>query len=113
MKTTILKDKLKEGIGVVERMAGRSLTLPVLNNILLKTEKNFLNLSSTDLEIGIKWWALVKMEKEGIIAIPSKVLSGFVSFLPNKPIDLTLKNLDLKVERGDYKTSIKGVDPED
>jgi len=77
MKTTILKDKLKEGISVVERMAGRSLTLPVLNNILLKTEKNFLNLTSTDLEIGINWWALVKMEKEGIVAVPSKILSGF------------------------------------
>ncbi len=113
MKTTILKDKLKEGISVVERMAGRSLTLPVLNNILLKTEKNFLNLTSTDLEIGINWWALVKMEKEGIIAVPSKILSGFISFLPNKPVDLSLKNLDLKIECDNYKTSIKGVDPED
>lgn len=113
MKTTILKDKLKEGINVVERMAGRSLTLPILNNILMRTEKNFLNLSSTDLEIGINWWALVKMEKEGSIAVPAKVLSGFVNFLPNKPIDLSLKNLDLKVECENYKTSIKGVDPED
>jgi len=113
MKTTILKDKLKEGISVVERMAGRSLTLPILNNILLKTERNFLNLASTDLEIGINWWALVKMEKEGIIAIPSKILSGFISFLPNKPVDLSLKNLDLKIECENYKTSIKGVDPED
>ncbi|MFH1714240.1 MAG: DNA polymerase III subunit beta [Candidatus Nealsonbacteria bacterium] len=113
MITTILKDKLKDGISVVERISGKSLTLPILNNILIKTEKNFLNLTATDLEIGINWWSLVKMEKEGIIAIPSRILSSFINFLPNKPITLTLKDLNLKVECENHQTTIKGVDPED
>ena len=114
MKTIILKDKLKEGISVVEKIAGKSLTLPILNNILISTESNFLNLTSTDLEIGINWWSLAKNEKEGKIAVPARILSGFINFLPNnKPIELELKGLDLKIKCGNYQASLKGVSPED
>ncbi len=113
MKVTILKDKLKQGINIIEKISIKSITLPVLNNILITTEKNFLNLIATDLEIGIKWWSLAKTEKEGKIALPAKILSGFVNFLPNKPINLELKDLNLKVECENYKTIIKGINPED
>jgi len=113
MITTILKDKLKYGISVVERISNKSLTLPILNNILLKTEKNFLNLSATDLEMGIQWWALVKTEKEGKITVPAKLLSSFVSFLPNKPITLKVKGVDLQIECENRETTIKGIDAEE
>ena len=113
MKIIILKEKLKEGINVVERISSKSLNLPILNNILISTEKNFLNLTSTDLEIGIKWWSLVKIEEEGKIAIPSRILSNFVNFLPNKPIKLKVKDLNLEVECENFQTIIKGFNPED
>ena len=113
MKTTILKEKLKEGIGIVEKISGKSLNLPILNNILVSAEKNFLNLTSTDLEIGINWWTLVKNEKEGKVAIPSRTLSSVINFLPNKPITLELKDLNLDVNCENYNTLIKGVNPED
>lgn len=113
MITTILKDKLKYGISVVERISNKSLTLPILNNILIKTEKSFLNLSATDLEMGIQWWSLVKTEKEGKITVPAKLLSSFVSFLPNKPITLKVKGVDLQVECENRETTIKGMDAEE
>jgi DNA polymerase-3 subunit beta len=113
MKTIILKEKLKEGINVVERVSGKSLNLPILNNILLSTEKNFLNVAATDLEIGINWWALVKNEKPWKIALPSKVLSSFVNFLPNKPITLSLKDLIMEIECENHHTLIKGFNPEE
>ena len=65
MKLIILKENLNKGLNIVSRVAGKNLTLPILNNILISTEKNFLNLASTDLELGIKYWSLVKTEKEG------------------------------------------------
>ena len=113
MQITILKDKLKEGISIVERISGRSLNLPILNNILFSVEKNFLNLTATDLEIGINWWSLVKTEKEGKVALPSRILSNFINFLPNKPIDLKLKDLTLEIKCGNLCTSLKGFNPED
>lgn len=113
MKIKILKSKLKEGLGFVERISGKSINLPILNNILFSVEKNFLSLTATDLEIGIKWWTLIKKDKEGKAAIPPKTLSGFVNFLPEKPIDLNLKGFDLDINCDKYKTLIKGVDPEE
>jgi len=113
MKITILKDKLKEGISVVEKISNKSVNLPILNNVLVSAEKNFLNLTSTDLETGIKWWTLVKTEKEGKTAIPSKILSSFIGFLPNKSVNLELNGFDLKIDCENYQTVLRGVDPED
>ena len=113
MKLIILQEKLKEGIRVVERVSTKSLSLPVLNNILIRAEKNFLNLTATDLEIGIKWWALAKVEKEGAITVPARVFSDFINFLPNKKTALELKDSTLTVECENYQTSLKGLNPED
>ncbi|MBZ9578146.1 DNA polymerase III subunit beta [Patescibacteria group bacterium] len=109
MKLLILQEKLKEGLSVVERVSSKSLTLPILNNILISTEKNFFNLSATDLETGINWWVLTKIEKEGKITIPSHLFSNFISLLPNKKINLEVKNNTLFIECENYKTQIKGL----
>ncbi len=113
MKITILKDKLKEGINIIEKISTKSINLPILNNVLFSTERNFLNLATTDLEIGVKWWALAKTEKEGKTAVPSRILSGFVNFLPNKSVNLESKGFDLEIECDNRRTVIKGVNPED
>ena len=113
MKITILKDKFKKGINIIEKISIKSISLPILNNILISTENNFLNLTATDLEVGIKYWSLAKIKKQGKIAIPSKILSSFINFLPDKPVELELKNFDLNIESEKYKTIIKGINPDD
>jgi DNA polymerase III subunit beta len=113
MKITILQEKLKKGLTIVERIAGKSLTFSILNNILLSSEKNFLNLSATDLELGIKWWILSKTEKDGKIVIPAKTLTTFISFLPNQKITLEKKENILYIENENNKSQIKGLNPED
>ena len=98
----------------MEKITGKSLSLPILNNILISTEKNFLNLTSTDLEMGINWWSLVKNEKEGKVAVPSRILSNFISFLPdNKQVEMELKGLNLKIKCGNHQASLNGVNPDD
>jgi DNA polymerase-3 subunit beta len=113
MKVTLLKEKLNEGLKVVERIIGKSLTLPILNNILISTEKNFLNLKATDLEIGINWWSFAKIEEEGKIVVPTRLLSDFINLLPEKQIELEKKDLILKISCDNYQTQIKGFLPED
>ena len=113
MKITILKDKLKEGINIIEKISAKSISLPILNNVLISTEKNFLNLTTTDLEVGVKWWSLIKTEREGKVAVPSRILSSFINFLPNKLVNLELEDFNLKIKCENYETTIKGVNPED
>lgn len=109
MKLQILQENFRKGLAIVERVSSKSLSLPILNNILISAEKNFLNLAATDLEVGINWWVLTKIEKEGKITIPAKLLSGFVNLLPNKKINLKTEKEDLFIEYENYKTQIKGV----
>jgi len=113
MKLTILQENLKKGLEVVERISGKSLTLPILNNALISAEKNFLNLASTDLEIGINWWSLAKIEKQGKITIPIRIFSSFINLLPNKKINIELKNNNLYLKCENYNTQIKGISAEE
>lgn len=114
MKIEILKENLKNGLGIVEKITNnKNLSLPILDNVLLNTEENFLNLISTDLETAIKLWILVKVIKRGKVAVPAKFLSSFISLLPEEKITLEEKKQGLYVECKNFKNQIRGVNPEE
>lgn len=113
MKVEVLKENLKNGLGVVERIVSKNLSLPILDNVLINTEDNFLGLSSTNLETAIKIWTLAKITKKGKVVVPAKFLSSFISSLPNEKILLEEKNNGLYIECKNYKNEIQGFNPED
>jgi len=113
MKIEILKDSFQKGLTITEKIIGRNLSLPILENILIKTEKNFINLISTNLETAIQWWALAKIQKEGKTTIPAKFLSSFISLLPEEKINIELKNNKLLINCGGYETQIQTTNPEE
>lgn len=113
MKFKILKENLKNGLNIIERITSQSLTLPILNNVLISVEKNLLNLTTTNLEIGINYWTLIKKEKEGKITAPAKLLSNFIKFLPEKEITIETKNNILHIQCDNFKTQIKGQNSEE
>ena len=76
----------------------------------MEAKKNFLRLSTTDLELGISYWTLAKTEKEGTITVPVKFLSSFVSLLTPNQLNLEIKNNILFIENKDLKAQIKGQD---
>jgi DNA polymerase-3 subunit beta len=113
MKIICLQENLKNGLNTVQNIIGKNLTLPVLNNILLNTEKKQLKLSATDLEIAVTNHISCKVEKEGSITIPAKTLFNFVSTLPNKKIEFTIKNNVAYLKCENYKSNIKGLSAKD
>lgn len=113
MKVEILKENLKNNLTIIERIVGKNLSLPILNNVLIVTDDNFLNLVSTDLEIAVKLWILVKIIKKGSVVVPAKFLSSFISSLPNEKITLEQKEQNLYIECKSLKTQIQGYNPED
>ena len=113
MKLTILTQELKKGLNYTERLTGRNLTLPILNNVLLEATTNFLKISSTDLETGIEWWGLCKTESEGKITIPAKILTQVISNISDEKIDIEDKNDTLFIKTKSFKTQIKGYTSDD
>lgn len=113
MKIEILKENLKTGLTIVERIIGKSLSLPILDNVLISTEDSFLNLISTNLETTIKFWVLTKIIKKGNMVVPAKFLSSYISSLPNEKIIIEQKDQSLHIECKNLKTQLQGQSPED
>ncbi|RJQ14305.1 DNA polymerase III subunit beta [Candidatus Parcubacteria bacterium] len=111
MKLTCKKDYLKEAFSTAEKMLGKTLSLPILSNFLLSTDNGRLKISATDLEIGLNYWINSKIEKEGAIAVPGKLISSLINNLPDKPISFNSEKNKLIVSCDKYKTTLQGFDP--
>jgi len=113
MKFTTLVENLKQAISLAERITGKNLTLPVLSNVLLSTNKNELHVLATDLELGIQLSVPGKIEEEGQVVIPAKIFSSFLNSLTEEKITLDSEKQALKVKSGNYESVIQGINPED
>jgi len=114
MKLICTQENFKKAIFNCERVVSKKNTLPILNNILFETEKGGLKLSATNLEIGVSSKIGAKIEKEGRITIPAKLISNFSTNLPSgENISLELVDNNLKIKSGINKAIIKGISAED
>jgi DNA polymerase-3 subunit beta len=109
MKLSCTQENLNKGLGIVGRIARTQATLPVLSNVLLKTEKGRLKISATDLEIGASCFIGSKIEKEGAITVPARLLIDYVTMNNDKKIDLSAEENTLSLESEKYKAKIKGI----
>jgi len=113
MNIICLQENLKKALNITDRIIGRNLTLPILNNLLLSTEDRRLKISSTNLEIGINCWISGKIIKTGSLTVPAKLLSNFVANLPNKKVELKVKDNQLVLKCESFKAQIKGLKSEE
>lgn len=112
MRVSILQENLARGLSIVGRAVSPRSTLPVLGNILLATDEGRLKLAATNLEIGINCWVGAKVEDDGAITVPARLLGEFVNQLPPERIDmdLSVRTLMLNLKCARYDTNIKGID---
>jgi DNA polymerase III subunit beta len=110
MKISVLQENLNKGLSLTSHSVSSRATLPILSNILLETREGRLKLSATNLEIGISLLIGVKIEQEGSIAIPARVLADFISSLPAEKIDLETKDTSLFISSGEFKANIAGME---
>jgi len=113
MKIEILTQNLTKALSTVERLTKKNLSLPVLQNVLLETDKNFLKISSTDLETSITFRILSKVEKEGKIAVPASLFSTLTGLIKEKKISLEAQNNILFLKTENQQAQIQGIDPEE
>lgn len=108
MELTVTQENLSRATQNVSRVASNKNQLPILNNILLRTDGNRLLIAATNLEIASTQYIGAKVIKPGSITIPAKLLSEFISNLPNKPIELKVVDNNLHIKCDSYKSIING-----
>ncbi|MCC6405034.1 MAG: DNA polymerase III subunit beta [Candidatus Yanofskybacteria bacterium] len=106
MKITVHKDRLSRALGFVERITSKNASLPILNNVLLKTEHGRLKVSATNLEIGVSSVIGANIEEEGQVAVPGRTLADFVKGIPGDTLEMVVRQNTLTVSSGSYQTSI-------
>jgi DNA polymerase III subunit beta len=115
MKLEIGFQKLKEVISLVERAAGKHLSLPTLSCILIEVGKNTTTFRATNLEIGVEVVVTTKTEGEGRVAVPAHIISSFVSqsHSQNQMVHMEVENGNLVVTLNKSKAVIKTLPPDD
>ena len=97
MKICSSKEDLLKGIQTVQNAVSTKATLPILSNILMETKKGKLQLTATDLDLGISCSTPVEIIEEGSVAIPSKKFGEIVRELPNDDITMEVKKNNIIV----------------
>ncbi|MEA3464358.1 MAG: DNA polymerase III subunit beta [Patescibacteria group bacterium] len=113
MKITTLQENFKFGLFTVSHITGKNVNLPILNNVLIKTETGGIKLITTNLEIGIISTIRGKVEKEGSFTVDAKIISDYIGLLPNKKVSVEQKENDLLMNCENYKTKINGQSAEE
>ena len=115
MRLSCLQENLNRGLGVVGRAVATRTTLPITNNVLLAVDQSRLKLVATNLEMAISCWIGAKVEEEGEITVPARLLTEFISSLPSDKVDISLspKTKTLGVKCARFEARISGVDAKD
>ncbi|HNX10569.1 MAG TPA: DNA polymerase III subunit beta [bacterium] len=107
MKFIGLQDNLKNALAIVSHVVSKNINLPILNNVLFKIDKGQIELSATNLEIGITHQMRGKVDAEGAFAVDSRVITDYINLLPSEKVEFEQKDNEIKIKCENYKTKIK------
>ncbi len=110
----INKREFLRGLGLMQSVAGRKTTLPILSHMLLEWEENSLYLTGTDLETGIREELMAKIHQKGKASVSAKKLYEIVRELPEETIHIQKKdNQWITLQCGKAVFNLAGLDPEE
>lgn len=113
MELSVTQENFARSLSAVGRVASNKTGLPILNNILLRTDGNRLLVAATNLEVATTQYIGAKIAKPGAITVPARLISEFVSSLPKGPIELKVVNDNIHISSGNYQSVINGVIADD
>ena len=109
MKFTIEKTELQKGLARIQAIVEKRNSMPILANVLIEASKkgksSQLQLSATDLEVGIRGVHQANVESVGGVTASAKKLFEIVRELPEEPVHIfTTENqyLDIRCARAKF-----------
>lgn len=105
MELTFEKDNLLKAVQVLQGVAGSRNTLPILSNILINAQGEQIEMSATDLEVGIRIKVNGTIVEPGSITIPARKIAEIIRELPPSAVKIvTTANdrVEIECERGVY-----------
>ncbi len=110
MKIQVTQEKLSKALNNVSRIAIGKVTLPILNNVLIRVDDKKVSLVTTNLDMAVIDFLPVSSSEDGVITVPAKLLAEFVSNLPKgETIEISSKDTKITIKSGNYSSTINGA----
>src|SRR5580693_5344564 len=114
MNLTITKEQIINGLQAVQNVVSTRTTLPILSNVLLRADKDKLELTATDLDVTISCGVEASVKKAGATTVPVKKLFGIIRELNNPEIELEVDDKNMcSVRSGASFYKINGLSAEE
>ncbi len=110
MNIQCTQENIAKGLQIVSRVATTKSSLPILGNILLQTEDGQLKLAATDLELGVTTFVRAKVEEEGSITLPARLLVDFLANATDPTLTIRTKDQEASIQSEHYQATLKGMD---
>ena len=110
MKIKVTQEKLNKALTCVSRIAANKSTLPILNNILIRVDNKKVSLITTNLDMAIVDYLPVSESENGVITVPAKLLTEFISNLPKgETVEISSNDTNVLIKAGKYSSTINGA----
>lgn len=113
MEIQCTQENFSRGLQYVGRIATSRSSLPILANVHLTTEDGGIRMSTTDLEIGVSTWIGAKVESEGTITVPARLLLDFISNNNDPTLSIKIDSGEIVIKSERYNAQINGMDAAD
>ncbi len=109
MKFTCIREKLLKSLNLASHIVSKNISLPVLGNLLIETDKGKLKISATNLETALCVWITGKVEGEGKACVPANIITAAVSNIKSDKVLLELvEGNNIKLSAGDFEAIVRG-----
>jgi DNA polymerase-3 subunit beta len=98
LKLTCSRDELLRGLGIVSRGVSTRTTVQILSGILLRAAEGKLELAATDMEVSLRTTVDAKVEAEGSVVVPGRLLLELARLLPEAEVSIEHKLEEAAVE---------------
>lgn len=110
MKIKVTQEKLSKALNNVSRIAIGRVTLPILNNVLIRVDNKKVSLVTTNLDMAVVDFLPVSSSEDGVVTVPAKLLAEFVSNLPKgETIEISSEDTKVTITAGKYSSTINGA----
>ncbi len=100
IKFKVTKEKILDGLQRVQNVVSTRTTLPILSNALLQASADGLNLTTTDLDVGVRCSVEAEVAKPGATTLPARKLFSILKEMPAAEVEVEVDEKNAATFRG-------------
>lgn len=114
MEFKIEKEIFMKSLQKIQGIVEKRTSMPILSNVLLEATESTLNVTATDLDVGMKSVYKTEVVSTGKITVNAKKLYEIIKELPSDIINFSTRDNDwIEIKCGKVKFNIVGLSPEE